>query len=249
MIRMRRASIPLAGLVLLSACSLRSVQCGTGTGTSNDQAAQQTVSSAPVAANQDAASSAASSFKIAFLGDSLTAGLGLLTQQAYPSLIEEAFAAEGYRDVEIVNAGISGDTTAGGRRRVEQALEPGVRILVVALGANDALRGLTPAETHDNLAAIIEAARDRDLAVLLAGMEAPTNYGEDYRTAFRDVYARLAREYRTHVVFVPFLLEGVAGNAALNQADGIHPNEKGARVIADALYPRLRTLVDQMGGG
>jgi acyl-CoA thioesterase-1 len=174
--------------------------------------------------------------------------MGLLTQQAYPALIEDAFSAEGYH-VEVVNAGISGDTTAGGRRRAEQALESDARILVLALGANDALRGLTTAQTYDNLAAIIEAARDRDMAILLAGMEAPPNYGPDYRDTFRELFVRLARQYRSHVTFVPFLLEGVAGDPALNQADGIHPNEKGARVIADALYPKLRTLVDQMGGG
>jgi acyl-CoA thioesterase-1 len=233
--------MPVVCLGLLSACSLRAVQCG-GPG----QPAAN-VEQSPVAATPDSPATP-SAFKIVFLGDSLTAGMGLLTQQAFPALIEDAFLAEGY-NVEVVNAGISGDTTAGGRRRVEQALEGDARILVVALGANDALRGLTVAETYDNLAAIIEAARDQDLAVLLAGMEAPTNYGQDYRDAFRDVFVRLARQYRSHVTFVPFLLEGVAGDPALNQADGIHPNEKGAHVIADALYPRLRTLVDQMGGG
>jgi acyl-CoA thioesterase-1 len=159
------------------------------------------------------------------------------------------FAAEGYGQVEALNAGISGDTTAGGRRRVDEALEPGVRILVVALGGNDALRGLGVAQTRENLKFIIDTARGKGVHVTLCGMEAPTNLGDDYRDAFRALYAELAREYRADVKFIPFLLAGVAGNPALNQADGIHPNEQGARVIAELLYPTLRTQVDELGGG
>jgi acyl-CoA thioesterase-1 len=186
---------------------------------------------------------------IAFLGDSLTAGLGLTQQQAYPALIEEMFHAEGYAEVEVLNAGVSGDTTAGGLRRVEQLFGPNVRILVVALGGNDALRGLTSAQTHDNLSAIIQQARERGMAVLLAGMQAPTNLGPDYREAFQAVFTRLSQEYRDTIAYVPFLLQGVAGDPALNQADGIHPNAEGARVIATLLYPKLRDLVDQLPAG
>lgn len=182
---------------------------------------------------------------IVCLGDSLTAGLGLLSEQAYPHLMEQMFAAEGYQ-VDVLNAGVSGDTSAGGVRRVEGLLGPAVAALVVALGANDALRGLKPAETYDNLAGIIEAAAAEGVPVLLAGMEAPPNLGEDYREAFREVYVQLARDYRNTVVWVPFLLEGVAGLPAMNQADGMHPNEKGARVIAELLYPKLRTIIDQL---
>jgi acyl-CoA thioesterase-1 len=240
----RRAVVLLAATALISACSLRNVACG------RRAPAQDTITdpaSAPPSTSSEP--SEAKTFKIAFLGDSLTAGLNLLSQQAYPALIQEMFAAEGYSLVESVNAGISGDTTAGGRRRIDQTLEPGVRILVVGLGGNDALRGLGVAQTRENLKAIIDAARAKGVRVTLCGMEAPTNLGADYRDAFREVYVELAREYRADVKFIPFLLAGVAGDPALNQADGIHPNEQGARVIAELLYPTLRTQVDEIGGG
>jgi acyl-CoA thioesterase I len=183
---------------------------------------------------------------IAFLGDSITAGLGLTSQQAYPSLIQAMFAAEGYGEVESLNGGVSGDTTAGGLRRVDQLLGNTTKILVVALGGNDALRGLTATQTHDNIAAIIDEAQSRGVAVLLAGMEAPTNLGDDYRTAFRGAFIQLSRQYEGTIEYVPFLLEGVAANPALNQSDGIHPNADGARVIAELLYPRLRNIVDRL---
>lgn len=187
--------------------------------------------------------------KIAFLGDSLTAGFGLLSQQSFPALIQAKFSADGFPEIEVINAGLSGDTTAGGLRRVQQVLEPDVRILVVALGGNDALRGLSVAETYNNLSEIIRLAQAHGAGVMLCGMEAPTNLGEDYRTAFRDVYMRLLREHQRQIAYVPFLLEGVAGNPALNQADGIHPTPEGAAIIADALFPKLRTMVESMGGG
>ena len=182
--------------------------------------------------------------EIAFLGDSLTAGLGLLAEQAYPNIIKQMFHAEGYTEVDVVNGGSSGDTTAGGARRVEQLLSSNTRILVVALGGNDALRGLTVQQTHDNLASILDLAIGRRVAVMLAGMLAPTNLGEDYQKGFQETFLRLSREYKNAIVFVPFLLEGVAGDPALNQADGIHPNAQGARVIAERLFPGLRRLVD-----
>lgn len=183
---------------------------------------------------------------IPILGDSITAGLGLTTSQAFPSRLQDMFAGEGYTEVEIQNAGVSGDTTAGGLRRVESLLAPNVKIVVVALGGNDALRGLSVTETRANLQAILNQLLGANVRVLLAGMEAPTNLGDDYRAGFRAVYSGLAREYGREVVFVPFLLEGVAGNPAFNQADGIHPNEQGARMIAELLYPRLRDMVDQL---
>jgi acyl-CoA thioesterase-1 len=189
---------------------------------------------------------ASSRVVIAFLGDSLTAGLGLLSSRAYPSLIGDMFLAEGYAEVEILNGGISGDTTAGAARRVDQLLAPDVRILVVALGGNDALRGLTAEQTRSNLTTIIETAFDSGAEVLLAGMQAPTNLGQDYQAAFREVFFGLARDYGRRISFVSFLLEGVAAQPHLNQADGIHPNEQGARVIAEHLYPPLRDMVDAL---
>ena len=189
---------------------------------------------------------AGNGLKIAFLGDSLTAGLGLLSEQAYPAVIGKQFASDGYSDVEVVNAGVSGDTTAGGLRRLDAALEPGVRIVVVALGGNDALRGLSPTQTHDNLESIIRGSQAKDVQVVLVGMLAPPNLGPDYRDAFAKTYTDLARQYKKTVTYVPFLLEGVAGDAALNQADGIHPTAAGAQIIAEHLYPTLRNLVDAM---
>ena len=156
----------------------------------------------------------------------------------------KVFHAEGYTEVDIVNGGSSGDTTAGGARRAEQLLSANTRILVVALGGNDALRGLTVKQTHDNLASIIDLAINRRMAIMLAGMLAPTNLGEDYQNSFRDLFVQLSREYQNSIVFVPFLLDGVAGDPSLNQADGIHPNAQGARVIAERLFPGLRRLVD-----
>jgi acyl-CoA thioesterase-1 len=175
--------------------------------------------------------------RIIFLGDSLTAGLGLAADRSFPALIQARLKAAGY-GYSVVNAGVSGDTSAGGLRRLEWALGEGdPRILVVALGGNDGLRGLPPAALQENLAAIIEAGKRRNLTVLLAGMEAPPNYGAEYTSAFRQTFLDLARIH--HVTLIPFLLQGVAGDAALNQADGIHPNERGARVVADLVWQAL----------
>jgi len=237
--RFSRLALTLTALMAVAACSLRVVSCSAPpSGPAGEQA--------PAAG---AASGAPAKFKIVFLGDSLTAGYGLLSNESFPELIQQKFATEGYSLVEIVNAGVSGDTTAGGLRRVNDVIEPDTRVLVLALGGNDALRGLTTSETHDNLAGIIDAVDAKGVAVVLVGMEAPTNLGPDYQKDFHDVFVQLGRAYKDRIAFVPFLLEDVAGNPALNQADGIHPNQKGAAVVADHLYPRLRTVVDQLGGG
>jgi acyl-CoA thioesterase-1 len=184
-----------------------------------------------------------------FLGDSVTAGLGLLSEDAYPAVIGRKFAEEGYANVEIVNAGVSGDTTASALRRVNDVLESDTKILVVALGGNDALRGLSTQQTAENLGKILQAAQDAGVRVLFVGMEAPPNLGEDYQQNFRAAFIRVARDYHANANYMPFLLEGVAGNPALNQADGIHPNNDGAKVIAENMYPKLRTMVDDIGGG
>jgi len=175
--------------------------------------------------------------RIIFLGDSLTAGLGLDVSQSFPSLIQQRLDKDGYA-YEVLNAGVSGDTSAGGLRRLDWAMSEGnPRVLVVALGGNDGLRGLPPEQLEDNLDAIIERAKKRGLTVILAGMEAPPNFGADYTTRFRRVYVTLAE--RHDVRLIPFLLEGVAGNAALNQPDGIHPNTGGAAIVADLVWRAL----------
>ncbi len=186
---------------------------------------------------------------VVVLGDSITAGLGLLTEEAFPSRLQMLFIDEGYHDVEIMNAGVSGDTTAGGLRRVDALLSPEVKVAVVALGGNDALRGLSVSETRRNLEGIIDKFLGAGVSVLLAGMEGPTNLGEDYRTSFRAAFHEVSGQYGGRVRFVPFLLEGVGGMPAFNQPDGIHPNAEGAEKIAELLYPTVRDLVDEIPTG
>ena len=178
--------------------------------------------------------------RIVALGDSLTAGLGLSREQSYPALLQRRLKEEGY-ELEVINAGVSGDTTADGLRRANWALEGDVRLLILALGANDGLRGLPVAQMKDNLQALIHRAKQRGIPVLLAGMEAPPNYGEQYARAFRQVFQDLARDNK--LTFVPFLLEGVAGVSDLNQSDGIHPTSAGAARIADHLWPDVKKMI------
>jgi acyl-CoA thioesterase-1 len=181
--------------------------------------------------------------RIIFLGDSLTAGLGLDVKDNFPSLIQQRLDREGRR-FEVVNAGVSGDTSAGGLRRLEWAMADGdPKVLLVALGGNDGLRGLPPEQLEHNLAEIIERAQTRGLTVIIAGMEAPPNFGDDYTTRFRAVYPTLAKRY--DVRLIPFLLEGVAGNPAFNQSDGIHPNQRGAAIVADLVWRALEPALDQ----
>ena len=182
--------------------------------------------------------------QIVVLGDSLTAGLGLDTDESYPALLQQRLQMKGY-DFKVVNAGVSGDTSAGGLRRLDWALEGDVRVLIVALGANDGLRGLGVSEMKKNLRTIIERARARGIAVVLAGMEAPPNFGTEYTAQFRQVFYNLASEEQ--VAFVPFLLDGVAGHPELNQRDGIHPNPDGARTVSELVWPVLEGLLESPG--
>jgi acyl-CoA thioesterase I len=179
--------------------------------------------------------------RIVFLGDSLTAGLGLAMSESYPALVQRRLDAAGL-NYDVVNAGVSGDTSAGGLARLDWALDGDVRILVVALGGNDALRALPTPQLTQNLATIIERAQARGITVMLVGMEAPPNFGRDYIVAFHKVYPELASRY--HVAFVPFLLQGVAGRDALNQRDGIHPTAEGARILADTVWAVLKPLAE-----
>jgi acyl-CoA thioesterase I len=174
--------------------------------------------------------------RIVFLGDSLTAGLGLPADQSFPSLIGKKLGERGL-DYEVINAGVSGDTSAGGVRRLDWSLDGDVKVLIVALGGNDGLRGLPPGDLKNNLAMILDRAREKKVTAILAGMEAPPNNGPDYTREFRDVYAQLAAEYKVRLI--PFLLQGVAGDASLNQADGIHPNARGAEIVADLVWKEL----------
>ena len=177
---------------------------------------------------------------IVTLGDSLTAGFGVLPDEAYPVLLEQRLRREGYA-YRVVNAGVSGDTTAAALRRVDWVLRAQPAIVIVALGANDGLRHQSVTAMRDNLVEIMRRLRAAGTGVLLAGMRVPPNYGAEYVSAFANVFPDVARA--TGVPLAPFLLEGVAGEARLNQADGIHPTAEGQRIIADRLWPYLKPLL------
>jgi acyl-CoA thioesterase I len=178
--------------------------------------------------------------RIVILGDSITAGLGLPADQAYPALLQ-ARLDERRAGWQIVNAGVSGDTSAGGVRRLDWSLEGGAAIVVIALGGNDALRGLPAADLERNLDEAVQRAQRAGAQVVLAGMEAPPNTGPDYTRAFRAVYPAVAT--KRGATLVPFLLDGVAGIESLNQADGIHPNQAGARLVAGTVWRALEPVV------
>jgi acyl-CoA thioesterase-1 len=177
---------------------------------------------------------------IVALGDSLTAGLGVAPDEAYPAVLQARLRAAGL-DYRVVNAGISGDTSAGGLRRLDWVLRSRPDVAIVALGANDGLRGLPIAALRDNLTAIVDRLRAAGARVLLVGMRLPPNYGDAYARDFAEAFRVVAR--RHSVAFVPFLLEGVAARPALNLADGIHPNAAGHRAIADHLWTSLQPLL------
>lgn len=181
--------------------------------------------------------------KVVALGDSLTAGNGLMERESYPGLLQAMIDRDGY-EFEVINAGVSGDTSAGGARRLDWVLEDDVRVLIVALGANDGLRGLSVAQMKTNIGQIIERARERRIVVILAGMEAPPNYGPEYAAAYRQAFMELARTHQVH--FIPFLLTGVAGMPQLNQADGIHPTAEGTAIVADTVWKTLHPILDQI---
>ena len=179
---------------------------------------------------------------IVALGDSLTAGFGVLPDEAYPALLEARLRREGYA-YRVVNAGVSGDTSAAALRRVDWVLHAQPTIVIVALGANDGLRHQSVTAMRDNLIAIVRRLRAAGAAVLLTGMHVPPNYGPDYARAFTAVFPEVART--TAVQLMPFLLDGVAGDPHLNQPDGIHPTAEGQRVMADKLWPHLKPLLQR----
>ncbi len=174
------------------------------------------------------------------LGDSLTAGLGVAADEAFPARLQARLRAEGY-DYRVVNAGVSGDTTAGGLRRVDWALRAHPDVVIVALGANDGLRGQSPPAIRANLEEIVARLQAAGVRVLLVGMRLPPNYGAEYTKEFEAVFPAVAR--RAKITLMPFLLDGVAADPRLNQADGIHPTAAGQQMIADRLWPYLRSLL------
>lgn len=178
--------------------------------------------------------------RIVALGDSLTSGRGIGKVDAYPAVLQEHLEDSGY-DYEVINAGVSGDTTARALRRYRDALDGDVQILILALGANDGLRGLPVAQIKSNLTTIIEDAQKRRIDVVLVGMDALPMHGWDYSVAFHRMYEELAARFR--IPFVPFLMVNVMSNPSLMQSDHVHPNRAGARAIADLIWPHLEPLL------
>lgn len=181
--------------------------------------------------------------RIVVLGDSITAGYGLERHEAYPALLQKKVDEAGLA-VEVANAGVSGDTTAGGLRRIDWALgQKGADVLVIALGGNDGLRGISPEQTEKNLTGIIEKARAKNpgLKILIAGMQMPDNMGPRYVEAFKAIFPKVADEQK--IELLPFLLEGVGGDAKLNQADQIHPTAEGQQKIADLVWVKLKGML------
>jgi acyl-CoA thioesterase I len=183
--------------------------------------------------------------RIVALGDSLTAGYGLDAEDSFPAVLEAELRARGH-DVEVVNAGVSGDTTRGGLERLDWAVADDTDAVIVELGANDALRGIEPGATRANLDSILGQLVERDLPVLLAGMQAPPNLGDDYAAAFNAIFPDLAE--RHDVLLYPFFLEGVAAERQLNQPDGMHPNEAGVREIVARMIEPVEALIAQARG-
>ena len=177
---------------------------------------------------------------IVCLGDSLTAGKGLEEGEAYPALVEQLARADGL-DWRVINAGVSGDTSTAGLRRLAWVLKGKPDVVFIALGANDGLRGQPTTVLQDNLIAIIEKCRAASAMVAMAGLQIPTNYGEDYRLAFSGVFPTVAQQQK--IPLLPFLLQGVGGVPGLNQADGIHPTAEGQRLMAAQVYAFLKPLI------
>jgi len=178
--------------------------------------------------------------KLVVLGDSLSAGLGLPANEAFPAKLQKALKDNGI-EVDMTNAGVSGDTTSGGRDRLDWSVADGTEAVIVELGANDALRGIDPAVTRTALTEIVTRLKARGIAVMLCGMLAPPNYGRDYAAKFDAIYPDLATQYG--VTLYPFFLDGVAADAKLNQADGIHPTAAGVDIIVAKMLPTVEAFL------
>ncbi len=236
----RRLRPPGAALVLL-ALLLSAAVLGACDPDASDFTARPASAAAPAAAASTATEPAE---RVIFLGDSLTAGPGLVEEETYPALIANRLHDQGY-DVDVVNAGVSGDTTAGGLARLDWLLDQKPAVLVVGLGANDGLRGLPLDRAEENLRTIVGRARDAGARVLLLGMKIPPSQGLDYAERFEEMYPRIADDL--NVPLVPFLLDGVAARPSLNMPDRIHPNALGHRQLAANVYPYLEDILDQIG--
>ncbi|HWZ07815.1 MAG TPA: arylesterase [Bradyrhizobium sp.] len=194
---------------------------------------------------QASAAIGAKPIKMVVLGDSLSAGFGLAGSDAFPAKLQKALKARGI-PVEMINAGVSGDTTSGGRDRLDWSVPEGTRAVIVELGANDALRGTDPAVTRAALSDIVTRLRARGIAVLLCGMLAPPNYGNDFAARFNAIYPDIAKS--SGVPLYPFFLKGVAADARLNQADGMHPTAEGVEIIVNNILPTVEAFLGTISG-
>jgi acyl-CoA thioesterase-1 len=183
--------------------------------------------------------------KMAVLGDSLSAGLGLSGPAAFPARLQKALKDKGI-EVDMINAGVSGDTSSGGRDRLDWSIPAGTEAVIVELGANDALRGTDPAVTRAALSDIVSRLKARKIAVMLCGMLAPPNYGSDYAAKFNTIYPDLAKKF--DVPLYPFFLDGVAADPKLNQADGIHPTAEGVDIIVTKMLPTVQAFLGTIRG-
>ena len=201
------------------------------------------ISSLFIAGGLPGAHAEARPITIVALGDSLTAGYGLDPGEGFPDQLQRALKARGH-DVNVIDAGVSGDTTSGGLARLDWSVGDKADAVILELGANDALRGVAPEETRKNLTAMLDKLKQRGLPVLLAGMLAPPNMGPEYGRAFNAIYPDLARQYGARLY--PFFLDGVAGDPALNLGDGMHPTEAGVAVIVKRIMPDVEALLAKM---
>lgn len=183
--------------------------------------------------------------RIVVLGDSLSAGLGLDPSQAYPALLQRKIEASGWKDI-VVNAGVSGDTSADGLGRINWLLKQRIDVLILELGANDGLRGIPVESTRKNLQAIINRVKEKypGARIILAGMRMPPNLGQTYTESFQKIFPRLAKQ--NHAALIPFLLEGVAGNPRLNQPDGMHPTAQGQHIVAENVWKVLKPVLEKL---
>ena len=194
---------------------------------------------------QAPAAGAGKPIKMVVLGDSLSAGLGLSASAAFPARLKESLKIKGI-GVDMINAGVSGDTSSGGRDRLDWSVPDGTRAVILELGANDALRGIDPAVTRQALSDILTRLKSRGVAVLLCGMVAPPNYGSEYAAKFNAIYPELSKSF--DVPLYPFFLEGVAADAKLNQADGLHPTAEGVDIIVKNILPMVEAVVGTISG-
>jgi len=232
------------------------VACGAGGADGNTASAKnsrETKDNMSIAKSADSSTAARSAAAlrtpvVLFFGTSLTAGYGLDPEQAFPSLIEKKAMNEG-TPIKVINAGLSGETSAGAVRRIDWVLRAPADLVVVEVGANDALRGLAPDAARANLERVIAAVRAKQprAKIVLIQMEAPPNYGVSYTRSFRAIYADVAR--KENIPLLPFLLDGVAGISRLNQPDGLHPNLAGERIVADNVWKALKPIIAQLDRG